>query len=128
MRRDIVIVGAGIVGSALAYHLARLGVTNITVIERGALFGTSGSTGHAPGVVFRVHSSSRLMTEMAKYSVELYRSLIDDLGSCFLPVGGLEVATSPERLGFLYRKADLASSSGLEATVLTPIECTELFP
>lgn len=128
MQRSIVIVGAGIVGCALAYHLSDLGVTDVTVIERGPLFETGGSTSHAPGLVFQVHASSRTMTEFAKYSVSLYQRLSQNDEPCFLTVGGMEVATTPERLGFLWRKADLALSCGVTATVLSPQECAERFP
>jgi glycine cleavage system aminomethyltransferase T/glycine/D-amino acid oxidase-like deaminating enzyme len=128
MQRSIVIVGAGIVGCSLAYHLANLGVSDVVVIERGSLFETGGSTSHAPGVVFQVHPNSRTMTEFAKYSVNLYKSLAKDGQYCFLSVGGLEVATTPERLGFLWRKADVAASNGVRALVLSPEECAERFP
>ena len=71
---QLVIVGAGIVGCSAAYHLAQLGWRDIVVLEQGPLFATGGSTSHAPGLAFQTNAS-KPMTELARYSVELYSRL-----------------------------------------------------
>ena len=81
---SVVIVGAGIVGCSVAYHLSKLGVTDVVVVEQGPLFETGGSTSHAPGLIFQVNPS-RAMTEFAKYSVDLYSRLEGDGAPCFYP-------------------------------------------
>src|SRR5262249_18453739 len=96
-RAETVIVGAGIVGTSAAYHLAELGVTDVLVLDQGRLFETGGSTSHAPGLVFQTNGS-RTMCRLARYSVELYRSLEVDGEPAWYGVGGVEVATTPERL------------------------------
>src|SRR5437763_16530393 len=101
-RAEVVIVGAGIVGTSAAAHLADLGTTDVLVLDRGQLFETGGSTSHAPGLVFQTNAS-RTMCRLARYSVEIYRSLQDEEGGCFLPVRGIVVASSPERLHGLRR-------------------------
>ena len=95
----VVIIGAGIVGCALGDELTARGWTDVTVLEQGPLFATGGSSSHAPGLVFQTNSS-KTMTEFARYTVAqvLGRSTLDGQ-RCFRPVGGLEVATTPERAG-----------------------------
>ena len=73
-RAQVVIIGAGIVGTSAAYHLAELGVTDVLVIDQGPLFETGGSTSHAPGLVFQTNGS-RTMCRLAQYTVELYAGL-----------------------------------------------------
>lgn len=127
-RADLVIVGAGIVGASAAYHLAHLGLTDVLVIDQGPLFETGGSTSHAPGLVFQTNGS-RTMCRLAQYSVELYRSLDLDGEPSFHPVGGVEVATTPERMQELKRRLGFARSYGIEgATLLSPQETVERIP
>jgi len=121
-------VGAGIVGASAAYHLAGLGLTDVLVIDQGPLFETGGSTSHAPGLVFQTNGS-RTMCRLAQYSVELYRSLDLDGEPCFYPVGGVEVATTRERMQELKRRLGFARSYGIEgATLLSPQETVERIP
>jgi dimethylglycine oxidase len=91
------------------------------------LFEAGGSTSHAPGLVFET-TPSKTMTELAKYSVQRYSELELDGQPCFYPVGGLEVAATPERWKDLKRKQGLATSWGLEPELLTPDECAQKVP
>ena len=126
-RASVVIVGAGIVGCSVAYHLSRLGVTDVVVVEQGPLFETGGSTSHAPGLIFQVNPS-RAMTEFAKYSVDLYSRLEGDGAPCFYPVGGLEAAWTKERFADFKRRRGLALAYGVDAELIGPREVLELVP
>ncbi|GAA1225162.1 FAD-dependent oxidoreductase [Kitasatospora nipponensis] len=121
------IVGAGIVGCALSEELTARGWTDVTVLEQGPLFATGGSSSHAPGLVFQTNSS-KTMTEFASYTVRKYSSLTLDGQWCFRQVGGLEVATTPERLAELSRRHGLATSWGVAGDLLDPGQCAELHP
>ena len=122
-----VVVGAGIAGCSVAYHLTRLGWRDIVVVDQGALFETGGSTSHAPGLVFQVNSS-RTMTGFARYTVDLWSRLELDGAPCAKAVGSMEVAWTPERLADLKRKAGFGLSWGVEAHVLDTAETRKLFP
>ncbi|MFP5068237.1 FAD-dependent oxidoreductase [Pseudonocardia nantongensis] len=123
----IVIIGAGIVGCALADELTRRGHGDVTVLEQGPLFRTGGSTSHAPGLVFQT-AGSRTMTRLATATVEKYAALTEDGVRCLNQVGGLEVATTPERLADLHRRHGWASAAGIPSRVIEPRECAELHP
>ena len=118
-RARLVIIGAGIVGCSAAYHLARLGWRDIVVVDQGPLFATGGSTSHAPGGVFQTNFS-KMMTDFARYTVELYSGLNLDSTPCFHRVGGLEVAQTEARWTDLKRKAGIAKSWGIEAALIGP--------
>ena len=124
---SVVIVGAGIVGCSVAYHLSKLGVTDVVVVDQGQLFETGGSTSHAPGLIFQVNPS-RAMTELSKYSVDLYSRLEADGATCFYPVGGLEVAWTTERFADFKRRRGLALAYGIDAELIGPRELMELVP
>ena len=119
----VVIIGAGIVGSAIADELTERGWTDITVLDQGELFTTGGSTSHAPGLVFQT-TPNRTMTEFAKYTVAKYSSL----AGCFQQLGGLEIATTPERLRELTRRHGWATAWGVESFLRSPQECATLHP
>jgi glycine cleavage system aminomethyltransferase T/glycine/D-amino acid oxidase-like deaminating enzyme len=123
----VVIIGAGIVGTNLADELVSRGWNNITVVEQGPLSMPGGSTSHAPGLVFQTNSS-KTMTQLAQYTVEKLLSLKKDGQSCFNQVGGLEVATTPERMQELKRKQGWAFSWGIETRLVAPEECVALYP
>ncbi|MFK4267616.1 GcvT family protein [Streptomyces milbemycinicus] len=123
----VVIIGAGVVGAALADELSTRGWTDITVVDQGPLPATGGSTSHAPGLVFQTNPS-KTMTELARYTVEKFRSLEVAGQPCFLQVGGLEIATTPERLAELRRRHGWVTSWGVEARLIGPDECVELHP
>ncbi|MBU2662588.1 FAD-dependent oxidoreductase [Actinoplanes bogorensis] len=118
----VVIIGAGVVGCALADELTMRGWTDVTVLEQGPLFVTGGSSSHAPGLVFQTNPS-RTMTRLARYTVEK----LGELG-CFRPLGSLEVATTPERLAELHRRFGYGQSWGIGSAMLDPVACAELVP
>jgi glycine cleavage system aminomethyltransferase T/glycine/D-amino acid oxidase-like deaminating enzyme len=123
----VVIIGAGIVGTNLADELASRGWNNITVVEQGPLELAGGSTSHAPGLVFQ-NNPSRTMTEFATYTVNKLLSLSKDGQSCFNQVGGLELATTPERLADLKRKMGVMTSWGVESRIVDADECEKIYP
>ena len=124
---QVVIIGAGVVGAALADELSIKGWDNITLVDQGPLPEPGGSSSHAPGLVFQT-TSSKTMTELASYTVEKLCSLDVEGEPCFLQVGGLEVATSPARLAELHRRAGWARAWGVDAEVVEPDRCLELAP
>ena len=127
-RAEVIVIGAGIVGTSAAFHLAELGVTDVLVLDQGPLFETGGSTSHAPGLVFQTNGS-RSMCRIAQDSVELYGSLDVDSEPCWYGVGGIEVATTPARMRELKRRQGFARSYGLDGTeLLTPEQTAERIP
>ncbi|MFI6026723.1 FAD-dependent oxidoreductase [Amycolatopsis magusensis] len=121
----VVIIGAGIVGANLADELTGRGWSRVTVLDQGPLPLTGGSTSHAPGLVFQTNPS-KTMTAFAAYTVEKLLGLDGDW--CFNQVGGLEVATTPQRLADLHRKQGWARSWGVPAEVVDAARCVELHP
>jgi glycine/D-amino acid oxidase-like deaminating enzyme len=124
---SVVIVGAGIVGCGVADHLTRLSWRDVVVLDQGPLFEAGGSTSHAPGLVFQTNPS-KTMSDFAGYTVRRFSRLELDDRPCFYPVGGLEVAATPERWKDLKRKQGLATSWGIESVLLSPEECAEKSP
>ena len=118
----VVVIGAGVVGAALADELTARGFTDLTVLDRGPLFTTGGSSSHAPGLVFQTNPS-KTMSAFAGYTIEKFCSLEHRDGWVFNQVGGLEVATTPERLADLNRKAGWAAAWGIEGRLLSRAEC-----
>ena len=123
----LVVIGAGIVGCSAAYHLTRLGWSDIAVLEQGPLFETGGSTSHAPGLVFQTNFS-QMMTGLARYTVELYSALELEGQPCFHPVGSMEIACTRERWEDLKRKRGAAHSWGVEAELLEPGAVADKIP
>ncbi|NLU68376.1 FAD-dependent oxidoreductase [Streptomyces sp. HNM0574] len=123
----VVIIGAGIVGANLADELTARGWNRVTVLDQGPLPLTGGSTSHAPGLVYQT-SPSKTMTAFAGYTVEKLLGLEGEGAPCFNQVGGLEVATTPERLADLHRKQGWTASWGLPGEVVGPEECARLHP
>src|SRR6186997_3152526 len=123
----IVIIGAGIVGCSLADELTEHGYCDVVVVEKGKLWNPGGSTSHAPGVVFQTNGS-RTMAQFARQTVEKLYSLRHNGETCFLKVGSMEIATTPERLADLHRRAGLAISVGIDARVISPEEALKLHP
>jgi glycine cleavage system aminomethyltransferase T/glycine/D-amino acid oxidase-like deaminating enzyme len=122
-----VIVGAGIVGVSAAYYLAKGGMTDIVVVDRGPLFQTGGSTSHAPGGILQ-NNAHRTVSKLAQWSVEMFFELSDEGERTYFSNGSLEIATTPERWTDLHRKAGFARSWGLDAQLLSPLETGELLP
>src|SRR5436853_3787686 len=120
-----VIIGSGIAGSSIAYHLSRSGWRDIVVLEQGPLSG--GTTSHAPGLVGQLRSSVSL-TKMLMYSVELYRRLQVDGRPGYFEMGSLRLASSKERMEELKRQAGFARSVGLEVELISASEARRMFP
>jgi glycine/D-amino acid oxidase-like deaminating enzyme len=126
-RAQIVVVGGGIVGASVAYHLTRLGVTDVLVVERGRL--TSGTTWHAAGLVAEVRGTHAL-TELSRPNADLYEALPAETGVAtgFRRVGSMTVARTPERMQEYLYGASIARDAGIEVHVLTPQELREHWP
>ena len=127
MSPRVVVIGGGVVGAALIDELTALGCADVTLVEQGDLPAPGGSTSHAPGLVFQA-SGSKVMTELARYTVEKLSSLEVDGEPCFLQVGGLEVATTPERVRELYRRHGWLTAWGVEAFVLDAAATLARYP
>ena len=123
----IVIVGGGIVGSSVAYHLGAMGLTDVLLLERGKL--TSGSTWHAAGLVGQLRSSANI-TQLLGYSVALYDRLEAETGQAtgWKRNGGLRLACNAERWTEVKRQATTARSFGLDMQLLSPREAQDLWP
>ncbi len=126
-RTDVVIIGGGIVGCAIAYHLARIGITDVVLLERKQL--TCGTTWHAAGLVGQLRAT-RNMTELAKYTSELFAGLEAETGQAtgFRQNGSIAVALNAERFEELRRGASMARNFGLEVEVIGPAEIEERYP
>ncbi|HEX4011052.1 MAG TPA: FAD-dependent oxidoreductase [Solirubrobacteraceae bacterium] len=122
-RQSIVIIGAGIVGNSVAYHLTRLGESAITLLDKGPLPNPGGSTGHASNFIFPVDHSKE-MTALTKESMRQYKEL-----DVYLECGGIEVARTEARMQELDRRMVSAKTWGIEPTsLLTPAEIREMVP
>jgi sarcosine dehydrogenase len=123
----VVIIGGGIVGCSVAYHLGKMGHTDVLLLERGRL--TCGSTWHAAGLVGQLRTSANI-TQLLGYSVELYDRLEKETGLAtgWKRNGGLRLACNPERWTEVRRQATTATSFGLEMHLLTAKEAQELWP
>jgi glycine cleavage system aminomethyltransferase T/glycine/D-amino acid oxidase-like deaminating enzyme len=126
----VVIIGAGVGGSSIAYHLAEAGCTDVLVLERAEP--TSGSTFHSAGLVGQLRASLPL-TRMMMHSVDVYRRLEAESAETgrapgWREVGSLRLAASPERLDELRRQAGWAKTFGLPMELLSPAEAHDRFP
>ena len=126
-RASVVIVGGGIVGCSLAYHLTLRGCTNVVLLERKQL--TCGTTWHAAGLVGQLRATYNL-TRLAQYTTNLYASLEQETGQAtgFRQTGSIAVATNQARLEELKRGASMAKCFGLEVQTLAPSEIASLWP
>ena len=122
-----VVIGGGVGGTSIAYHLAELGWTDVVLVDRAEL--TSGSTFHSAGLVGQLRSSVTL-TKMMMYSTALYRRLAAETGTdpSWHEVGSLRLASSPERQEELRRQAGWAKTFGLPLELISPAEAHERFP
>lgn len=116
-RAQVVVVGGGIIGCSVAYHLAKRGVTDVLVLEQGQL--TGGTTWHAAGLVSQLKSNHSL-TRLATYSARLFESLEEETGqgTGYHACGSISVATDAERWEELLRGVSMASTVGVEARVI----------
>jgi len=126
-RASVVIVGGGIVGCSLAYHLTLRGCTDVVLLERKQL--TCGTTWHAAGLVGQLRATYNL-TRLAQYTTNLYASLEQETGQAtgFRQTGSIAVATNQARFEELKRGASMAKCFGLEVQTLTPPEIASLWP
>src|SRR3990172_6862796 len=117
---EIVIIGGGIYGANIAYHLAKYGRKDVVILEKGEL--ASGESSHAAGLVTQF-ATSQTMLKFRMYSIELYSEL-----GLFDHVGSLRVASSKEQLKELERSVSRAKALGLEVEVISPDEALKVMP
>lgn len=124
---QVVIVGGGIIGCSIAYHLAKLGRKDVVILERGSL--TCGTTWHAAGLVMQLRAT-HTMTELCRYGVRLFATLQDETGqdTGFKQNGSLPIARTPERLTEISRIISLGKVFGVEAHMLSPAEIKLHYP
>ena len=121
-RASAVIVGAGIVGNSLAYHLARLGWRDLVLVDKGPMPNPGGSTGHASNFIFPIEYS-KMMMELTADSTSQYKEL-----GVFTESGGIEVARTAGRITELRRRCSAAKAWGIPAQLLSPAEVAKLVP
>ncbi|MEI8299633.1 MAG: FAD-dependent oxidoreductase [Pseudomonadota bacterium] len=124
---SVVIVGGGIAGCSVAYHLTKLGLTDVVLLERKQL--TCGTTWHAAGLVGQLRAT-RNLTELAKYTADLYHSLEAETGQAtgFKQNGSVSVAKTIERFEELKRGMSMGKVFGLEVELLTPADIKQHWP
>ncbi len=127
-RARVVIIGGGVIGCSIAYHLAHAGWTDVVLLERDRL--TSGTTWHAAGLMTCFGSTSETSTGIRLYSRELYARLEEETGQAtgFKPVGLIEAAADEARLEEYRRVATFQRHLGLEIDEISPKEMADLFP
>src|SRR5205823_9155786 len=123
----VIVVGGGIAGASVAYHLTRLGIRDVVLLEQGKL--TCGTTWHAAGLVGQTRAT-RNATRMSRYGIELYASLEQETGLAtgWKQCGSLNVAKTPERLTLMKRQMARARSFGVEFDFISPNDAQQLAP
>lgn len=125
-RAKIVIIGGGVGGTSVAYHLTKLGESDVVLLDRSDL--TSGSTFHSAGLVGQLRADPTL-TKMNMHSVDLYRELeLSDTPPSWKECGSIKLASTPERLEEIRRQIGWAKTFGLDLHEITPKEAQEKFP
>ena len=126
-RARVVIIGGGVIGTSVAYHLAERGCTDVLLLEQGQL--SCGTTWHAAGLVGLLRATES-GTRLVQYSTDLYARLEAETGlsAGYRRCGGLIVARTPERLTQLRRTAAAAEAFGLQAEMLSPGQARERYP
>ena len=127
-RARVVIIGGGIIGCSVAYHLAHMGWTDVVLLERDRI--TSGTTWHAAGLMVTFGSTSETSTEMRKYSCDLYGKLEAETGqnTGFRQTGFIEVAADRDRLEEYRRVSAFNRLLGIDVHEISPAEIKDLFP
>ena len=123
----VIIIGGGVIGCSVAYHLSKLGWNDIVLLERKQL--TSGTTWHAAGLIGQLRASAN-MTKLAKYTQELYFDLEKETGvsTGFKRVGSISVALTNERMEELKRSAAMARAFGVDVEEISPREIKNRYP
>ncbi|MEP5170284.1 MAG: FAD-dependent oxidoreductase [Shimia thalassica] len=123
----VVIIGGGVVGCSVAYHLTKLGWDDVVLLERKQL--TSGTTWHAAGLIAQLRATAN-MTKLAKYSQELYGALEEETGVAtgFKRVGSITVALTEDRKEEIYRQAAMARAFGVEVEEISNERVQEMYP
>jgi 4-methylaminobutanoate oxidase (formaldehyde-forming) len=123
----VVVIGGGVIGCSIAYHLTKIGWSDVVLLERQQL--TSGTTWHAAGLVGQLRTSIN-MTRLARYTSELYRGLEDETGQAtgYRQCGSISIAATAERFEELKRSASMAKVFDLEVNVLSVDEIAERYP
>src|SRR5687767_11394528 len=126
-RARVVVIGGGVIGTSVAYHLTKLGWTDVLLVEQGRL--SSGTTWHAAGLVGQLRASES-GTRLVQYSTQLYSELEAEVGlsTGYKRCGGVTVARTEDRMTQLRRTAASADAYGLECSLLTPDEARERWP
>ncbi len=127
-RARVVVIGGGIIGCSVAYHLAHMGWRDVVVLERDRI--TSGTTWHAAGLIVTFGSTSETSTEMRKYTRDLYARLEAETGqdTGFKPVGFIEIATESDRLEEYRRISTFNRYCGVDVHEISAREVSDLFP
>jgi glycine cleavage system aminomethyltransferase T/glycine/D-amino acid oxidase-like deaminating enzyme len=126
-RARVVIIGGGVIGTSVAYHLTKRGLTDVLLLDQGQL--SSGTTWHAAGLVGQLRASES-GTRLVQYSTRLYEQLEAEtgLGTGFRRCGGVTVARTNDRLMALRRTAATAEAFGLDCELISPARAAELYP
>ncbi len=127
-RARVVVIGGGVIGCSVAYHLAQMGWTDTVLLERDKI--TSGTTWHAAGLMVTFGSTSETSTEMRKYTRDLYRRLEAETGQAtgLLLNGFIELASDDDRLEEYRRVSAFNRHCGVDVQEISPSEVKELFP
>jgi 4-methylaminobutanoate oxidase (formaldehyde-forming) len=126
-RAQVVVIGGGVIGTSVAYHLTKLGLTDLVLVEQGQL--SSGTTWHAAGLVGQLRASESL-TRLVQYSTQLYAELESETGlsAGYKQCGGVTVARTEDRMVQLRRTAASAAAFNMECELLSPEQALEHYP
>src|SRR5687768_5542169 len=127
-RAQVVVIGGGVIGASTAYHLNKLGITDVVLLERKEL--TSGTTWHAAGLITSAGMPTETFLWMSRYTTELLPSLTEETGqdTGFRTIGHLHLACTPQRLETVTREASFAKAHGVPVEMVDAAEVGRLWP